>query len=341
MADIAFMQNGFKGWNNALERFETHIGEVNSIHNKCFNMMIDLINQSQSICTSFDKHSKKEKNESHHRLSASIDEARFLLRLRLSFHGHDESVSSTNRDIVDACTKETIKVIMEDLDGDYFRIIVAESKDISHKEQMELVLRYIDKKGEVIERFIGVVNLQLTLVSLVKKNLDVDDFFCLVTNVLNNVGASYKRRNLLTQHQAAKLEELIISGSEVPTGWAFGIFTQRNDGLRSTSKYGVLQIPKIDARYIPEVLVESELHQIWPLVYLLIKLTLILPVATASVERSFSSTNYIKNELRNNMGDEFLNGCLVCYVERKIFATVNNNAIIHHFQNIKSHRAQL
>ncbi|XP_047267517.1 uncharacterized protein LOC124897938 [Capsicum annuum] len=70
---------------------------------------------------------------------------------------------------------------------------------------------------------------------------------------------------------------------------------------------------------ISKVLVESELHQTWPLVYLLIQLTLILLVATAFVERAFSSMNYIKNKLRNSMGDEFLNGCLVFYVERKIF----------------------
>ncbi|XP_047257070.1 uncharacterized protein LOC124889417 isoform X3 [Capsicum annuum] len=42
-------------------------------------------------------------------------------------------------------------------------------------------------------------------------------FFCLVTNVLNIVGASYKRRDLLRQHQAVKLKKLIISG-EVHTG---------------------------------------------------------------------------------------------------------------------------
>lgn len=92
---------------------------------------------------------------------------------------------------------------------------------------------------------------------------------------------------------------------------------------------------------LSKVLVKSDLHQTWPLVYLLIKLTLILPVATASVERAFSSMNYIKNELRNSIGDGFLNSCLVCYVERKIFSTVNNDAIIHRFQHMKSRRSQL
>ncbi|KAH0737543.1 hypothetical protein KY290_036248 [Solanum tuberosum] len=38
-----------------------------------------------------------------------------------------------------------------------------------------------------------------------------------VTNVLNIVGASFKRRDLLRKHQAEQLEELLISG-EVHTG---------------------------------------------------------------------------------------------------------------------------
>ncbi|XP_009762722.2 uncharacterized protein [Nicotiana sylvestris] len=192
----AFTKNGFKAWNKAIERFKAHIGEVNSIHNKCFNTMLDLMNQSQSICTSFDKQSEKEKSESRHHLSASISVARFLLRLGLPFRGHDESQSSTNRgiflellrwygdidrdvgsiilentptnemmyfpniqkDIVDACAKETIKAIIEDLDGDFFGILVDESKDISHEEQMTLVLRYVNKEGKFIERFVGIVH---------------------------------------------------------------------------------------------------------------------------------------------------------------------------------------
>ncbi|KAG5576810.1 hypothetical protein H5410_056944 [Solanum commersonii] len=59
------------------------------------------------------------------------------------------------------------------------------------------------------------------------------------------------------------------------------------------------------------VLVKSNLHQTWLLVYLLIKLTLILRVATVYVERAFLFIKYIKNELRNSIGDEFCNGCVV------------------------------
>jgi hAT family C-terminal dimerisation region len=51
-------------------------------------------------------------------------------------------------------------------------------------------------------------------------------------------------------------------------------------------------------------MVQTERHLCFPLVYRLIELALILPVATATVERAFSAMNIIKTELRNKMGDE-------------------------------------
>nr|XP_016464462.1 PREDICTED: zinc finger MYM-type protein 1-like [Nicotiana tabacum] len=76
---------------------------------------------------------------------------------------------SIQKDIIDACAKETIKAIIEDLDGDFFGILVDESKDISHKEQMALVLRYVNKEGEVIERFVGIVHVSNTSTMSLKK----------------------------------------------------------------------------------------------------------------------------------------------------------------------------
>ena len=54
-------------------------------------------------------------------------------------------------------------------------------------------------------------------------------------------------------------------------------------------------------------LVETNKHVIYDLVYLLLKLVLILPVATASVERVFSALCLVMDKLRNRMGDELLN----------------------------------
>ena len=89
------------------------------------------------------------------------------------------------------------------------------------------------------------------------------------------------------------------------------------------------------------MMTKTKLNETWSLIYLLVKLTLISHVTTASVERAFSSMKLIKNYLRNSIGEEFLNGCLVCKIKCKIFATVSNDAIIDRFQNMKSRRVQL
>ena len=54
---------------------------------------------------------------------------------------------------------------------------------------------------------------------------------------------------------------------------------------------------------LAEKLVSTRKHETYPLVYLPVKLALTLPVATATIERSFSTMKYINNELRNRMRD--------------------------------------
>ena len=75
-------------------------------------------------------------------------------------------------------------------------------------------------------------------------------------------------------------------------------------------------------------LVETKKNIIYPFAYLFIKLTLILPVAIASVERVFSIMNIIKISLRNRIRNEWMNDCLVTYIERDIFDTINNEVIL-------------
>ncbi|XP_070005238.1 uncharacterized protein [Nicotiana sylvestris] len=66
---------------------------------------------------------------------------------------------------------------------------------------------------------------------------------------------------------------------------------------------------------LSKILVKTNIHKTWGLVYLLVKLSLILPVAIATVGRAFSSMKIIKNDLRNRIGDDFLKDCLVCFIE--------------------------
>ena len=85
-------------------------------------------------------------------------------------------------------------------------------------------------------------------------------------------------------------------------------------------------------------MVETNKDVIYPLVYLLVKLVLTLSVATATVERSFSAMKYIKNELRNRIGDQWLNDCLIVYIEKDIARRIDNESIMQRFQNMKLRR---
>ena len=62
--------------------------------------------------------------------------------------GNSQLTSSTiQKDIINACAKETTKAMLEDLDGGFFAILADESADVSDKEQMAICLRYVNKKS--------------------------------------------------------------------------------------------------------------------------------------------------------------------------------------------------
>ncbi|KAJ0546715.1 putative HAT dimerization domain, ribonuclease H-like superfamily [Helianthus annuus] len=70
--------------------------------------------------------------------------------------------------------------------------------------------------------------------------------------------------------------------------------------------------------------VEIKKHLRYTLLYHLLNLALILPVARTGVERCFSSMKHVKTDLRNRMGDEYMNDCCICYIERDLLANVSN-----------------
>ena len=74
---------------------------------------------------------------------------------------------------------------------------------------------------------------------------------------------------------------------------------------------------------------------------MLAKLVLTLFVATTTVERSFLAMKYIENELCNRMGDQWMNDCLIVYIERDVTCNIDNETIVQQFQNMKTHRRQL
>ena len=165
---------------------------------------------SQHIEVCFSTQSDQARVDYRTRLTASVDCIRFLLRQGLAFRGHDESEDSINqgnflellhfvadhnedikkvvfknapenlkmiapkiqKDIVNAMAVETTNAILRDVGDELFSILVDESRDISVKEQMTVILRYVDKKGYIIERFIGIVHVHDTTSLSLKASIE-------------------------------------------------------------------------------------------------------------------------------------------------------------------------
>ena len=173
----SFTKHGFTNWKKP-ERLRVHVGCSNSVHNDAWRSCQDLMKQEQYIQTMYSRHSNQTRSEYRARLQASIDCVRFLLRQGLAFRGHDESEESSNRgnflellkfladhnedikavtlenapsflkvtcpdtqkDIVSACAIETTNAIIREMGDAFFSILVDESRDVSIKEQMAVVL---------------------------------------------------------------------------------------------------------------------------------------------------------------------------------------------------------
>ena len=144
------------------------------------------------------KQSNQDKIKYRVQLNAIVDCIKFFLCRGLAFRGssdkgnflefsqfladHNESINEVlqkapkncklthhgiQKDIVNAVACETSKAIIKDLDNGFFSILVDESHDISVKEQMALVLRYVNKKRIIIEQFLGIVHIaSITTLSL-------------------------------------------------------------------------------------------------------------------------------------------------------------------------------
>jgi hypothetical protein len=189
-----FVRTGFELWHKK-EKLRTHVGGINSAHNQAVKKCKNLMKSNQHINNVFVKQTKEEKIKYRIQLKATVDCIRFLWRQGLSFRGHDESLDSSakgnflellqfladhnesineviqnasknnklthpniQKDIVNAAACETTNAIIKDIDNGFFSVLVDESRDTSIKEQMAVVLRYVDKKGNVTKQFLGIVH---------------------------------------------------------------------------------------------------------------------------------------------------------------------------------------
>ena len=89
---------------------------------------------------------------------------------------HQLIAPTIQKDIAHAAALETTHAIIADIGNEFFAILVDETRDISTKEQMAIPLRYVNKSGSIVERFLGVVHVKDTTASSLKSA--IDELFC-------------------------------------------------------------------------------------------------------------------------------------------------------------------
>ena len=195
----AFVNEGFRNWNMKC-RIRRHVGAINSAHNEAEEKYNLFMKPRTSICESIGSNSADFKAKYLARLTWSLKCIRYLLRQGLAFRGHNEGKDSNNqgnfrellawlagnfeevnmvvlenaphncqmidhkiqKQLIAACANETTKFIIEELGDECFAILADESSDAYQQEQLALCLRYVNKNGEPVERFLGLVHVEDT-----------------------------------------------------------------------------------------------------------------------------------------------------------------------------------
>jgi hypothetical protein len=86
---------------------------------------------------------------------------------------------------------------------------------------------------------------------------------------------------------------------------------------------------------LSQKMVETEKYLLYRLVFQLLKLVLVLPVATATIERCFSGMKIVKTNLSNHMGDQHLSHRLICYIEKEEMKKVSGEIVVRRFMTME------
>ncbi|XP_039814988.1 zinc finger MYM-type protein 1-like [Panicum virgatum] len=166
------------------------------------------MNQKTNVGRKLVQISKEEEKCYEIQLTASLGVARFLIMQGDAFRGHDESSTSLNKgtyremidwykdkveivkevyekcskncqmlspdiqkDLTKACAEEVTSVIIDEIRGKKFSVLIDESRDVSIKEQMTVILRFVNDEGKAMERFLGLQHVQSCTAIALKEGL--------------------------------------------------------------------------------------------------------------------------------------------------------------------------
>ncbi|KAM6582276.1 hypothetical protein CsatB_009281 [Cannabis sativa] len=190
--------------------FLNHVGEDScSTHNNALKSCEDLLKQSQHIDKVMNAQSSKQILKNRLQVRTSIDVVRWLAFQGCAFRGHDETLESKNRgnflemvkllasydenvkqvvlenapksakytspkiqkEILEVLANKVRNKIREDVGNSKFCIIVDEARDESKREQMAIILRFVDDDGFIQERFFDLVHVRDTTALTLKNEI--------------------------------------------------------------------------------------------------------------------------------------------------------------------------
>ncbi|BBN14073.1 hypothetical protein MPTK1_6g08630 [Marchantia polymorpha subsp. ruderalis] len=230
--------------------------------------------------------------------------------------------SDIQNDILRAMASCVREHIVKQIGDSFFRLLIDKARDESKKEQMYLVLRFVDSSGPH----------DLSLFRVRVQGYDRaynmrGDIKGLKTMIQREKPSEY-----YVHYFAHRLQLALISTTKnhIKTKWK----THFVSVCRVLDLYDlvvkVLEIIVEDATVTHSKAETSRLF-----------LVLILPVSDVSTRRSLSTLKIVKMRLRNKMEDEYLAHAISLFVERKLAQGITTDVFIEKFQALSTRHLQL
>ncbi|XP_050207938.1 uncharacterized protein LOC126657312 [Mercurialis annua] len=87
--------------------------------------------------------------------------------------GNNQLTSKIQKELVSSCASQVTLAILTELGDRKFSLLVDEARDCSVKEQMAVMIRFVNKKGEIIERFLAIEHVSDTSSRSLKAAVDM------------------------------------------------------------------------------------------------------------------------------------------------------------------------
>ncbi|KAJ9601818.1 hypothetical protein L9F63_000046, partial [Diploptera punctata] len=252
-------------------------------------------------------------------------------------------------------------------ESNFISIVLDEATDVSNFSQLSPVFRYVTERGQVHERFLGLIN--------VSNDRTAEALYKIVVQLIHNFGC--EKKLIAQSYDGAAVMVSQLNGLQSRTRVLDEEIKKRFSNLDSLLFLELLNVKNFDMykHCFPEIAFQSlkdsygnvfefsslrsqlvvtfisedmrhksvsdllkfirsnDLQTAYCEVVKLCELTLTIPATSASVERSFSTLKRIKNYVRNSQGQERLTNLAVLSIERGLLKQLKQESTFYDLLN--------